>query len=45
MTGRTIAEAGAELTELMIEVANGRATKPELNRTELFAIHTLGAAF
>jgi altronate dehydratase large subunit len=45
MTGRTIAEAGAELTELMIEVANGRATKPELNRTELFAIHTVGAAF
>jgi len=45
MRGRTISEVGGELVDLVVQVANGRATKPELTRTELFAIQTVGAAF
>lgn len=43
--GMTIAEVGAELVELVAQVASGRPTKSELTRTELFSIHTIGSAF
>jgi len=45
MGGRTISDVGGELVDLVVQVANGRASKPELTRTELFAIQTVGAAF
>ena len=45
VAGMTIPEVGAELIDLVGEVANGRATKSELTRTELFAIHTVASAF
>jgi altronate dehydratase large subunit len=45
MAGRTVAEVGSELVDLAVEVASGRATKAEITRTDLFAIHTVGAAF
>jgi altronate dehydratase large subunit len=45
MGGLTISEVGAELVDLVVQVANGKATRPELTRTELFAIQTVGAAF
>lgn len=45
MRGMTLDAAGAELVELVKEVANGRPTAPEKTRTELFAIHTVGPAF
>ena len=45
MQGRTIAEVGDDLRDLVIEVANGRPTKPELNRSEMFAITSSGSPF
>lgn len=45
MRGMTLDSAGAELVELVKEVANGRPTAPEKTRTELFSIHTVGPAF
>jgi altronate dehydratase large subunit len=43
--GMRIDQTGAELVDLVVKVANGRHTKAELTRTELFAIHTVGSAF
>jgi altronate dehydratase large subunit len=45
MRGMTLDAAGAELVELVKEVANGRPTAPEKTKTELFSIHTVGPAF
>ena len=45
MHGLSLDAAGAELVELVKEVANGRPTAPETTKTELFAIHTTGPAF
>ncbi|MBW2273017.1 MAG: UxaA family hydrolase [Deltaproteobacteria bacterium] len=43
--GSSLSEVGEELVGLVVEVAEGRATRAEINRCELFAIHTVGAAF
>jgi altronate dehydratase large subunit len=43
--GNSLAKIGAELAGFVVDVANGQPTKAELTRTELFAIHTVGAAF
>jgi altronate dehydratase large subunit len=43
--GTSLCEVGGELVDLVVEVAEGRATCAELNRSEHFAIHTVGAAF
>ncbi len=43
--GRSIADVGAELIALVVDVASGRSTCPERTRTELFAIHTTSSAF
>jgi altronate dehydratase large subunit len=45
VAGASIAKIGAELAGLVLDVASGQPTKAELTRTELFAIHTVGAAF
>lgn len=45
MRGMTLDACGAELVELVKQVANGRPTAPENTKTELFAIHTVGPAF
>jgi altronate dehydratase large subunit len=43
--GVSLAKIGAELAGFVVDVASGQPTKAELTRTELFAIHTQGAAF
>jgi altronate dehydratase large subunit len=43
--GMGIEECGAELVELVKDVAGGRSTAPERTRTELFAIHTVAPPF
>ncbi len=43
--GMTIQESGAELTDTVKDVANGKQTKAEINRSDLLAIHTVGPAF
>jgi altronate dehydratase large subunit len=43
--GGGVDEVGAELIDLVVEVSNGKPTCAELNRSEMFAIHTMGAAF
>ena len=43
--GVSLAKIGAELAGFVADVASGQPTKAELTRTELFAIHTVGAAF
>ncbi|RIK06079.1 MAG: carbohydrate hydrolase [Acidobacteria bacterium] len=45
MESSAIADAGAELRALAIEVANGIPTKAEINRSEMFAIHSTGSPF
>jgi altronate dehydratase large subunit len=45
LAGKSIDEVGEELIALLIEVANGRQTKAELNKQDLLAIHTVGPAF
>ncbi len=45
LAGKSIDEVGEELIALLIEVANGRPTKAELNKQDLLAIHTVGPAF
>lgn len=45
MEDSTISDAGARLRELAIEVANGEPTKAEINRSEMFAIHSAGSPF
>ena len=45
VAGRSLDELGAELRDLVVEVANGRPTKPELTRTELFAINSTSEPF
>jgi len=45
MGGPGVDEVGAELIDLVVDVANGKPTRAELNRSEMFAIHTMGAAF
>jgi altronate dehydratase large subunit len=43
--GTSVANCGAELVELVKAVANGRPSAPERTGTEIFAIHTVAAAF
>ena len=43
--GIGLEECGAELVELVKDVASGEPTAPERTGTELFAIHTVGPAF
>jgi altronate dehydratase large subunit len=43
--GITIQEFGAELTDAVKDVANGKQTKAEINLSDLLAIHTVGSAF
>lgn len=45
VSGRSIVEVGGELVDLMKKVASGQETKAELNKQEMFAIHTVGPAF
>lgn len=45
MKGVTLDELGIELRDLLVEVANGRPTAPELNQSEMFAIHSTGSPF
>jgi hypothetical protein len=43
--GLTIPQCGAELVELVKDVANGKEAKAELNQNDLFAILTVGSPF
>jgi altronate dehydratase large subunit len=45
MKGTSVSDVGSALVDLVVEVANGRPTRSELNGTELFAIQTVGPAF
>lgn len=45
VSGRSIVEVGGELVDLMKKIASGQETKAELNKQEMFAIHTVGPAF
>lgn len=45
MNGATTDDTSAELRDLAIEVASGKLTKAEINRSEMFAIHTTGSPF
>lgn len=45
LAGRPMAEVADDLRELVIEVAEGRTTCAERNRTDLFAIHSAGPPF
>jgi hypothetical protein len=45
VAGRSLDELGADLRDLVVAVANGRVTKPELTRTELFAINSTSEPF
>jgi altronate dehydratase large subunit len=43
--GLTLQECGAELADLVKDVANGKDAKAESNRSDHLAIHTVGSAF
>jgi len=45
LAGKSIDEVGQELISLLIEVAQGKLTKAEINQQDLLAIHTVGPAF
>jgi len=45
VAGMGLEECGGDLVDLVTRVASGEPTAPELTETELFAIHTVGAAF
>jgi altronate dehydratase large subunit len=45
LSGKSIAEAGNDLVELIKQVVNGKLTKAEINKQEMVAIHTVGPAF
>jgi len=45
LEGKNIEELGKELVQLIQEVANSKKTRAELNRQNLFAIHTTTPAF
>lgn len=45
IAGRHLDDVAEDLRSLVVEVANGRETCPERNRTRLYAIQTSGPAF
>jgi len=45
VSGTSINEVGGELVEFLKQVASGKQTKAEINKQEMFAIHTVGPAF